>query len=37
MLKHDRRKRLSQPPSSRAATIQVPLPVFGVLEGHLTH
>ena len=33
MAKHDRRRRSSQPPSSRAATIQVPLPVLGVLEG----
>ena len=33
MAKHDRRKRSSQPPSSRAVTIQVPLPVLGVLNG----
>ena len=33
MAKHDRRKRSSQPPSSRTVTIQVPLPVLGVLKG----
>ena len=33
MAKHDRRKRSSQPPSSRTVTIQVPLPVLGVLNG----
>ena len=33
MAKHDRRKRSSQPPSSRTATIQVPLSMLGVLEG----
>ena len=31
--KHDRRKRSSQPPDSRTASIQVPLPVLGVLNG----
>ena len=33
MAEHDRRKRSSQPPSSRTVTIQVPLPVLGVLNG----
>ena len=33
MAKHDRRKPSSQPPSSRTVTIQVPLPVLGVLNG----
>ncbi len=33
MAKHDRRKQSSQPSSSRAVTIQVPLPVLGVLNG----
>ena len=33
MAKHDRRKRSSQPPSSRTVTIQLPLPVLGVLNG----
>ncbi len=33
MAKHDRRKRSSQPPSSRTVSIQVPLPVLGVLNG----
>ena len=33
MAKHDRRKRSSQPRSSRTVTIQVPLPVLGVLNG----
>ena len=33
MAKHDRRKRSSQPPDSRTASIQVPLPVLGVLNG----
>ena len=32
MAKHDRRKRSSQPPSSRTVTIQLPLPVLGVLK-----
>ena len=30
---HDRRKRSSQPRSSRTVSIQVPLPVLGVLNG----
>ena len=33
MAKHDRRKRSSQPRSSRTVSIQVPLPVLGVLNG----
>ena len=33
MAKHDRRKRSSQPPRSQTVTIQVPLPVLGVLNG----
>ena len=33
MAKHDRRKRSSQPRSSRTVSIQVPLPVLGVLKG----
>ena len=33
MAKHDRRKASGQPRSSRTATIQVPLPVLGVLNG----
>ena len=33
MAKHDRRKPSSQPPSSRTVTIQVPLPMLGVLNG----
>ncbi len=33
MAKHDRRKRSSQPQSSRTVTIQLPLPVLGVLNG----
>ncbi|MDE0385823.1 MAG: IS256 family transposase [Defluviicoccus sp.] len=33
MAKHDRRKRSSQPPDSRTASIQVPLPVLSVLDG----
>ena len=33
MAKHDRRKASGQPQSSRTATIQVPLPVLGVLNG----
>ena len=33
MTKHDRRKRSSQPRSSRTVSIQVPLPVLGVLNG----
>ena len=33
MAKHDRRKRSSQPPSSRTVTIQLPLPVLAVLNG----
>ena len=33
MAKHDRRTRSSQPPSSRTVSIQVPLPVLGVLNG----
>ena len=33
MAKHDRRKRSSQPPSSRTLSIQVPLPVLGALNG----
>ena len=33
MAKHDRRKRSSQPPDSRTASIQVPLPVLNVLNG----
>ena len=33
MAKHDRRKRSSQPPDSRTASIQVPLPVLSVLNG----
>ena len=33
MAKHDRRKTFGQPPSSRPVTIQVPLPVLGVVNG----
>ena len=33
MAKQDRRKRSSQPRSSRTVSIQVPLPVLGVLNG----
>ena len=33
MAKHDRRKTSGQPPSSQPVTIQVPLPVLGVLNG----
>ena len=33
MAKHDRRKRSSQPRGSRTVSIQVPLPVLGVLNG----
>ena len=33
MAKHDRRKRSSQPPDSRTASIQVQLPVLSVLNG----
>ena len=33
MAKHDRRKTSGQPPSSRPVTIQVPLPVLGVVDG----
>ena len=33
MAKHDRRKKSGQPPSSQPVTIQVPLPVLGVLNG----
>ena len=33
MAKHDRRKRSSQPPDSRTASIQVPLPMLSVLNG----
>ena len=33
MAKHDRRKTSGQPPSSRTVTIQVPLPVLGVVNG----
>ena len=33
MAKHDRRKTSGQPPSSRPVTIQVPLPVLGVMNG----
>ncbi len=33
MAKHDRRKTSRQPPSSRPVTIQVPLPVLGVVNG----
>ena len=33
MAKHDRRKTSGQPPSSRPVTIQVPLPVLGVVNG----
>ena len=33
MAKHDRRKTSGQPPSSRPVTIQVPLPVLGVING----
>ncbi len=33
MAKHDRRKSSSQPPSSEPVTIQVPLPVLGVVHG----
>ena len=33
MVKHDRRKRSSQPRSSRTVSIRVPLPVLGVLNG----
>ena len=33
MAKHDRQKRSSQPPRSQTVTIQVPVPVLGVLNG----
>ena len=33
MAKHDRRKTSGRPPSSRPVTIQVPLPVLGVVNG----
>ena len=33
MAEHHRRKRSSQPPSSRTVSIQVPLPVLSVLNG----
>ena len=33
MAKHDRRKTCGQPPSSQPVTIQVPLPVLGVING----
>ena len=33
MAKHERRKTSGQPPSSRPVTIQVPLPVLGVVNG----
>ena len=33
MAKHDRRKKSRQPPSSQPVTIQVPLPVLGVING----
>ena len=33
MAKHDRRKKSGQPPRSQPVTIQVPLPVLGVLNG----
>ena len=33
MAKHDRRKTSGQPPSSRPVTIQVPLPLLGVVNG----
>ena len=33
MAKHDRRKTSGQPPTSRPVTIQVPLPVLGVVNG----
>ena len=33
MAKHDRRKKSGQPPSSEPVTIQVPLPVLGVING----
>ena len=33
MAKHDRRKSSGQPPSSQPVTIQVPLPVLGVVNG----
>ena len=33
MAKHDRRKTSGQPPSSQPVTIQVPLPVLGVVNG----
>ena len=33
MAKHDRRKTSGQPPDSRPVTIQVPLPVLGVVHG----
>ena len=33
MAKHDRRKTSGQPPSSQPVTIQVPLPVLGVING----
>ena len=33
MAKHDRRKESGQPPSSQPVTIQVPLPVLGVING----
>ena len=32
MAKHDRRRTLRQPPSSRSVAVQVPLPVLGVLR-----
>ena len=37
MAKHDRRKTSGQPPSSRPVTIQVPLPVLGVVNGVRKH
>ena len=33
MGKHDRRETSGQPPDSRSVTIQVPLPVLGVVHG----
>ena len=33
MAKHDRRKSSGQAPSSQPVTIQVPLPVLGVVNG----
>ena len=33
MGKHDRRETSGQPPDSRPVTIQVPLPVLGVVHG----